>query len=67
MNVIPETCTAHVNFRYAPGRTPREAEERLRGADAAASASSRSTATRGSAPVALDHPLARKLIDGRRA
>ena len=19
MNVIPDTCTAHVNFRYAPG------------------------------------------------
>src|SRR4051812_46231617 len=29
MNVIPETCVAHVNFRYAPGRTPREAEKRL--------------------------------------
>ena len=32
MNVIPETCTAHVNFRYAPGRTP----ERGRGAAAGA-------------------------------
>ena len=30
MNVIPESCTAHVNFRYAPGRTPGEAEKRLR-------------------------------------
>jgi succinyl-diaminopimelate desuccinylase len=29
MNVIPETCTAHVNFRYAPGRTPQQAEARL--------------------------------------
>ena len=29
MNVIPETCTAQVNFRYAPGRTPDEAEARL--------------------------------------
>ena len=61
MNVIPESCTAHVNFRYAPGRTPREAEKRLEGL------------TQGlgelefggnspSAPVAPDHPLAQKLI-----
>ena len=29
MNVIPDECTAHVNFRYAPGLTPDEAAERL--------------------------------------
>jgi succinyl-diaminopimelate desuccinylase len=29
-NVIPGEATAHVNFRYAPGRTPEEAEARLR-------------------------------------
>jgi succinyl-diaminopimelate desuccinylase len=29
MNVIPAEATAHVNFRYAPGRTPEEAEARL--------------------------------------
>jgi len=28
-NVIPGEATAHVNFRYAPGRTPEEAEARL--------------------------------------
>ena len=28
-NVIPGAATAHVNFRYAPGRTPEEAEARL--------------------------------------
>ncbi len=28
-NVIPDVAECHVNFRYAPGRTPREAEERL--------------------------------------
>ena len=29
MNVVPGEATAHVNFRYAPGRTPEEAEARL--------------------------------------
>ena len=28
-NVIPDRAECHVNFRYAPGRTPQEAEERL--------------------------------------
>ena len=28
-NVIPDRAECHVNFRYAPGRTAREAEERL--------------------------------------
>lgn len=30
-NVIPGTATALVNYRYAPGREPVDAEERLRG------------------------------------
>jgi succinyl-diaminopimelate desuccinylase len=29
-NVIPDHASAHVNFRYAPNRSPEEAEERLR-------------------------------------
>src|SRR5215211_5572312 len=29
MNVIPDVCEAHVNFRYAPGTTPEAAEARL--------------------------------------
>ena len=29
-NVIPGEATAHVNFRYAPGRSPADAEARLR-------------------------------------
>ena len=28
-NVIPDRAEAHVNFRYAPGRSPEEAERRL--------------------------------------
>ena len=30
-NVIPDTATAHVNYRYAPGRAPDDAQARLRG------------------------------------
>lgn len=30
-NVIPDTATAHLNYRYAPGRAPGDAEARLRG------------------------------------
>lgn len=29
-NVVPDLVTAHVNFRYAPTRTPEDAEERVR-------------------------------------
>jgi succinyl-diaminopimelate desuccinylase len=61
-NVIPEECVCGVNFRYAPGRTPEEAEARLREltgglGELAVDGNS------GSAPAAVDHPLARKLID----
>jgi len=28
-NVIPDRAVAHINYRYAPGRTPEEAERRL--------------------------------------
>ena len=30
MNVIPDPCDCDVNYRFAPGRTPAEAEARLR-------------------------------------
>ena len=59
-NVIPETCVASVNFRYAPGRTPEEASERLR--ELCVGGELEITGNAGSAPVALDHPLARRLI-----
>jgi succinyl-diaminopimelate desuccinylase len=61
-NVIPETCTAHVNFRYAPGRTPGEAEKRLQSMTGGLG-SLEVTGNSGSGAVALDHPLARKLIE----
>jgi succinyl-diaminopimelate desuccinylase len=61
MNVIPETCTAHVNFRYAPGRTPEEAERRLHELTSGLGELT-ITGNSGSGAVAVDHPLARKLI-----
>jgi succinyl-diaminopimelate desuccinylase len=61
MNVIPETCTAHVNFRYAPGRTPEQAEERLLELTCGLGALE-ITGNSGSGAVATDHPLAQKLI-----
>jgi succinyl-diaminopimelate desuccinylase len=61
-NVIPDTCTAQVNFRYAPGRSPEEAEARLH-ALTAGLGELEITGNAASAPVALDHPLARRLID----
>jgi succinyl-diaminopimelate desuccinylase len=61
MNVIPETCTAHVNFRYAPGRTPAEAEARLQELTSGLGELT-VTGNSGSGAVAVDHPLARKLI-----
>jgi succinyl-diaminopimelate desuccinylase len=62
MNVIPETCTAHVNFRYAPGRTPSEAEARLQTLTSGLGELT-ITSNSGSGAVAVDHPLARKLIE----
>lgn len=60
-NVIPDACTAQVNFRYAPGRTPAEAEARL-GELCDGHGELVIDANAGSAPVALEHPLARRLI-----
>jgi succinyl-diaminopimelate desuccinylase len=62
MNVIPETCTAHVNFRYAPGRTPDAAEARLHELTGGLGELT-ITGNSGSGAVAVDHPLARRLIE----
>jgi succinyl-diaminopimelate desuccinylase len=61
MNVIPETCVAHVNFRYAPGRSPSEAEERLSEL-CCGLGSLEFGGNSGSGAVVVDHPLAQKLI-----
>jgi succinyl-diaminopimelate desuccinylase len=60
-NVIPAEAVAHVNFRYAPGTSPGEAEELLRGwcephGDLEVVSNS------PSAPVATRNPLVQRLI-----
>jgi succinyl-diaminopimelate desuccinylase len=60
-NVIPAEATAHVNYRYAPGRAPAEAEARLH-AWCDPHGTLTVDANAPSAPVAVDHPLARRLI-----
>jgi succinyl-diaminopimelate desuccinylase len=60
MNVIPDLAEAHVNFRYAPGRTPAEAEARLAelcGAGGELVVDSNAP----SGPVATANPHARRL------
>jgi succinyl-diaminopimelate desuccinylase len=60
-NVIPESCVAHVNYRYGPGKTPEDAEKRLQAMTQGLGALE-VTGNSGSGAVALDHPLAQKLI-----
>ncbi len=59
-NVIPDRAEAHLNFRYAPDRTPESAEEYLRGlvpADAEYVAAGDSPPAR----VVTDSPLVQRL------
>jgi succinyl-diaminopimelate desuccinylase len=59
-NVVPDRTVAHVNYRYAPGRRPEEAEERLR-AWCAADGVLQVTAHNPSGPVPEDNPLVERL------
>jgi|tagenome__1003787_1003787.scaffolds.fasta_scaffold20984807_2 succinyl-diaminopimelate desuccinylase len=60
-NVIPDVCTCRLNFRYH-GRSEAEAEARL--AELCGGLGELSVdGNSGAAPAAVDHPLARKLID----
>ena len=61
-NVIPDTATAHVNFRYAPGTSAEQAEALLRGAGASRTARSRSPATRHRRPSPSTNDLVQRLI-----
>jgi succinyl-diaminopimelate desuccinylase len=60
-NVIPAECTARVNYRFGPGRTPAEAEADLR-ARTGGHGELVVDSLNPSAPVALDAPLARALV-----
>jgi succinyl-diaminopimelate desuccinylase len=60
-NVIPAEAVAHVNYRYAPGRTPGEAETWLRElCEPHGTLTIEGNAP--SAPVATSNPLAQRLI-----
>jgi succinyl-diaminopimelate desuccinylase len=58
-NVVPDRAEALVNFRYAPDRTPAEAEARLR--ELTAGARLEDLANSPPARVATDSPLVRRL------
>jgi succinyl-diaminopimelate desuccinylase len=60
-NVIPDEAVAHVNYRYAPGRAPQEAEAWLRElCEPYGTLTIDGNAP--SAPVAVGNPLAQRLI-----
>jgi succinyl-diaminopimelate desuccinylase len=59
-NVIPDRVDCHVNYRFAPGRTPADAEARLRELCPGGELTIDSLAPSG--PVATGNPRARALI-----
>jgi succinyl-diaminopimelate desuccinylase len=61
-NVIPDRVDCHLNFRYAPGRSPEEAEARLAEL-CGGHGSLRVESNAPSGPVATGNPLARALIE----
>ncbi|MEN3342972.1 MAG: succinyl-diaminopimelate desuccinylase [Actinomycetota bacterium] len=60
-NVVPARASVELNFRYAPGRTRDEAEERLR--SLVPHGEVEILANSPAAPPALANPLARRLVD----
>ena len=60
-NVIPDRVDCHVNYRFAPGRTPDEARKRLRELCPGGELTIDSFAPSG--PVATSNPRARALVD----
>ena len=59
-NVIPDRVQCHVNYRFSPGRTPAEAEARLR--ELCESGSLRIDSLAASGPVSVGNPRAQALI-----
>jgi succinyl-diaminopimelate desuccinylase len=60
-NVVPDRCVAHVNARYAPGRSAADAEAWLR--DLCPGGELVIDSNAPSAPVAASHPLVRALAE----
>ncbi len=58
-NVVPDRCIARLNYRYAPGRTREQAEERIR--DLAGDAELEILGNSPPAHVVVDHPLVTRL------
>jgi succinyl-diaminopimelate desuccinylase len=59
-NVVPDRVDCHVNFRFAPGRAPEEAQARLR--ELCAGGELRIDSLAPSGPVAVGNPRAQALI-----
>ena len=60
-NVIPDEATCLLNYRYAPDRTPAEAEARIAELAEAAGAEVTLVGNSQPAPVVVDAPLVRRL------
>jgi succinyl-diaminopimelate desuccinylase len=60
-NVVPDRVEATINFRYAPTRTPAEAEQRLRELVAFGDAELTVIANAPPGPVAVHNPLVERL------
>ena len=61
-NVIPDRAECHLNFRYAPGRSPEEAEARLREHWCTGAGTVEVIGNAGSGAVVVDHPVVQQLI-----
>jgi succinyl-diaminopimelate desuccinylase len=62
-NVIPDRVTAHVNYRYAPGRSAAEADARLHALCDGEGRELEIESNAPSAPVAIAHPFVQRLIE----
>jgi succinyl-diaminopimelate desuccinylase len=61
-NVVPDRVDCHLNFRYAPGRSPADAEERLRSHWCAGAGEVDVAANAPSGAVSVDIPLVERLV-----